>query len=110
MATTEELLQKLLDLQEASLRSQTKTGKSSGFKEEYELKRTFDQLSKATENQIKYMKYHNIRFYDLSLYYVGSLDKVSKLMQEPPEIRNNKYYYHPSDEYKSFVVRIKNIK
>ena len=26
------------------------------------------------------------------------------------EIRNNKYYYHPSDEYKSFVVRIKNIK
>jgi len=26
------------------------------------------------------------------------------------EIRNNKYYYTPSNEYKSFVVRMKKIK
>lgn len=29
-------------------------------------------------NSVKYIKYHNIRFYDLSLYYSGTLDDVSK--------------------------------
>ena len=42
------------------------------------LKRNRNMKYIISNNDIKYMKYYNIRFYDIAQYYSGSLDQVSK--------------------------------
>lgn len=61
------------------------------------------------ENDIKYIRYFNVNFYDLSLYYAGSLDSVAKSFKL--DINKGVYpYTFPNKDNLNYIGEVPNVK